>query len=589
MKTFEIKDEFIVDGKPIKILSGAIHYFRIVPKHWEDSLYNLKALGFNTVETYIPWNLHEPKEGEFDFQGIKDVVSFIKKAQEMELMVIVRPSPYICAEWEFGGLPAWLLTYDNLHLRSDCPRYLEKVKNYYEVLLPMLTSLQSTQGGPIIMMQVENEFGSFSNNKTYLKKLKKIMLDLGVEVPLFTSDGSWQQALESGSLIDDDVLVTANFGSHSHENLDVLEQFMANHQKKWPLMSMEFWDGWFNRWGEEIITRDAQDLANCVKELLTRGSINLYMFHGGTNFGFMNGCSARGQKDLPQVTSYDYDALLTEAGDITEKYQCVKKVMKELFPDIQQMEPRMREKKSYGTIPLNRKVSLFETLEDISECQRSVFPQTLEQLGEGYGYVLYKTQVKGFHQEEKVKVIEASDCIQVYKDGEHIITQNQEEIGKEFPVYFAESNELSILVENMGRVNYGYKLLSPTQKKGIRSGVMVDIHFETDWQQYPLPLNNIENINFDKGWQENTPSFYEFVFNVDECQDTFIDCHQLGKGCIFINGFHLGRYWSRGPIEYLYLPGPLLKKGMNQIIVFETEGVAMNNITFVDYPVYKKD
>ena len=202
---------------------------------------------------------------------------------------------------------------------------------------------------------------------------------------------------------------------------------------------------------------------------------------------------------------------------------------------------------------------------------------------------MYKTQVKGFHQEEKVKVIEASDRIQVYKDGEHIITQNQEEIGKEFPVYFAESNELSILVENMGRVNYGYKLLSPTQKKGIRSGVMVDIHFETDWQQYPLPLNNIENINFDKGWQENTPSFYEFVFNVDECQDTFIDCHQLGKGCIFINGFHLGRYWSRGPIEYLYLPGPLLKKGMNQIIVFETEGVAMNNITFVDYPVYKKD
>ena len=188
----------------------------------------------------------------------------------MELMVIVRPSPYICAEWEFGGLPAWLLTYDNLHLRSDCPRYLEKVKNYYEVLLPMLTSLQSTQGGPIIMMQVENEFGSFSNNKTYLKKLKKIMLDLGVEVPLFTSDGSWQQALESGSLIDDDVLVTANFGSHSHENLDVLEQFMANHQKKWPLMSMEFWDGWFNRWGEEIITRDAQDLANSLKDLLKR-------------------------------------------------------------------------------------------------------------------------------------------------------------------------------------------------------------------------------------------------------------------------------------------------------------------------------
>ncbi|MFR7590926.1 MAG: glycoside hydrolase family 35 protein [Longibaculum sp.] len=589
MKTFEIKDDFLVDGKPIQILSGAIHYFRMVPEHWYHSLYNLKALGFNTVETYIPWNLHEPKEGQFEFDGFKDVVAFIKQAQEMGLMVIVRPSPYICAEWEFGGLPAWLLNEDNLKLRCNDSKYLEKVRHYYEVLLPLLTPLQYTQGGPIIMMQVENEYGSFSNDKTYLRKLKDMMINLGVEVPLFTSDGSWKQALESGSLIDDDVLVTANFGSRSNENLDVLEEFMYEHKKNWPLMSMEFWDGWFNRWGEDIITRDAKDLADCVKELLMRASINLYMFHGGTNFGFMNGCSARQQRDLPQVTSYDYDALLTETGDPTEKYYQVQKVIKELFPHIKQQEPLIRQKHAYGKIPQTRCVSLFHTLDSLSNCQESVFPMTMEQLGEGYGYVLYKTEVKGFHQEEKVKVMEASDRIQVYKDQQHIITQYQEEIGEEFQIHFETKNELSILVENMGRVNYGYKLLAPTQKKGIRSGVMVDMHFETNWKQYALPLNHIDDIDFDQPWQENTPAFYEFELEVDECIDTFIDCHQLGKGVIFINGFNLGRYWSKGPIEYLYLPGPLLQKGKNKIVVFETEGICINELDLIDHPIYKKD
>lgn len=587
MRTFEVKEDFFVDGQKIQILSGAIHYFRIVPEYWEDSLYNLKALGMNTVETYIPWNYHEPKEGQFDFNGIKDVVAFIKKAQEIGLMVIIRPSPYICAEWEFGGLPAWLLKEDNLHLRSDCPRYLEKVENYYRVLLPMLTPLQYNHGGPIIMMQVENEFGSFSNDKSYLKKLKTMMLNLGVEVPLFTSDGSWKQALQSGSLIEDDVLVTANFGSHSNENLDVLENFMHSHGKKWPLMSMEFWDGWFNRWGEEIITRDASDLANCVKELLKRASINLYMFHGGTNFGFMNGCSARMQKDLPQVSSYDYDALLNEAGDPTEKYGLVQKVIRDLFPTIWQGEPRIHEKHTYGKIPVSRRVSLFYTLNSISKCQRSVFPQTMEQLGEGYGYVLYTTQVKGFDQDEKVKIMDASDRVQVYKDCQHIITQYQEEIGEEFVVHFDDVNQLSILVENMGRVNYGYKLLSPTQKKGIRSGVMVDIHFETNWEQYTLPLDHIDDVDFNQQWNENTPSFYEFIFEIEECKDTFIDCHCFGKGVIFINGFNLGRYWSKGPIEYLYLPAPLLRKGNNRIIVFETEGVTIDSIELIDHPIYK--
>lgn len=589
MKNFEIKEDFLVDGKPIKILSGAIHYFRIVPEHWQDSLYNLKALGFNTVETYIPWNYHEPKEGQFDFEGIKDVERFVKEAQKLGLMVIIRPTPYICAEWEFGGLPGWLLTYDNLQLRSNCPFYLEKVKNYYQVLFEKLLPLQYCNGGPIIMMQVENEFGSFSNDDEYLRKLKAMMLELGVKVPLFTSDGSWRQALQSGSMIEDDVLVTANFGSRSNENLDILEKFMNDHGKTWPLMCMEFWDGWFNRWDEEIIKRDGGDLANCVEELLHRASINLYMFHGGTNFGFMNGCSARKHIDLPQVTSYDYDALLNEAGDPTEKYYKVQAVIKKMFPDIEVHEPRKRAKHSYGEICLSNQVSLFNTLDSLAKPVNSVFPKTMEALGESYGYVYYQTEVKGFNQNEKVKVMEASDRIQVYREQKHVITQYRDEIGEEFEVYLEDQQVMSVLVENMGRVNYGYKLLSPTQKKGIRSGLMVDIHFETNWKQYPLPLDNIENVDFSKDWQENTPSFYQFKFDVSKAEDTFIDCSKLGKGVIFINGFNLGRYWSKGPIQYLYLPGPLLKEGMNEIVVFETEGVIPNSLQLLDHPVYKKD
>lgn len=587
MKSFEIKEEFLIDGKSTKILSGAIHYFRIVPEHWEHSLYNLKALGFNTVETYIPWNLHETKEGQFDFEGIKDVVAFIKKAQEMDLMVIVRPTPYICAEWEFGGLPAWLLNDEKIKIRCRCPRYLEKVKNYFNVLLPLLVPLQYTVGGPVIMMQVENEYGSFSNDKHYLRALKNMMIELGINVPLFTSDGAWDQVLMSGTLIEDDVFVTGNFGSKSNENLDNLERFMKSHDKKWPLMCMEFWDGWFNRWGEEIIRRDADELATCVKELLQRASINLYMFHGGTNFGFMNGCSARGNTDLPQVTSYDYDALLTEAGDPTPKYYKVQQVVKELFPEIKQYEPRIRTKKNYGEAQLTAQVSLFNTIDSLSKEQFDIFPKTMEELGESYGYVLYQTQVKGTGKTEKVKVIEASDRIHVYLDQVIQTVQYREEVGEEFEVHLENEHELSVLVENMGRVNYGYKLLAPTQRKGIRSGVMVDIHFETDWKQYVLPLTNIDQVDFNQGWIEKTPAFYEYEFEVDEAEDTFLDCSSLGKGVAFINGFNLGRYWSEGPIQYLYIPGPLLKTGINKLVVFETEGVVSKTLSLKEYPVYK--
>ncbi|WP_373742399.1 glycoside hydrolase family 35 protein [Jeotgalibaca porci] len=592
MKTFEIKEEFILNGSPVKLISGAIHYFRMMPSQWEDSLYNLKALGANTVETYIPWNIHEPVEGQFDFENEKNIFKFIEKAEELGLLVILRPSAYICAEWEFGGMPAWLLNIPNIRLRSTDNRFMEKVENYFGHLLPKLAPYQVTEGGPVIMMQIENEYGSYGMEKEYLRQTKTIMQNCGIDVPLFTADGTWNEVLDSGSLIEDDIFVTGNFGSKSKENTDILKAFMERHNKKWPLMCMEFWDGWFNRWGEDIVRRDAEDLARDVKEMLEVGSLNLYMFHGGTNFGFNNGSSARGTTDLPQVTSYDYDALLTEEGQPTEKYYAVQRVIKEVCPDVWQAEPRCKTTKALGEYPVTAAVSLFNTVTDIANPIKSAYPLRMEEAGSGYGYILYKLALKNYRRENRLRVIEASDRIHVYLNEEKIKTQTQHEIGED--ILLEEINEdanlnIAILLENQGRVNYGHKLNAPTQSKGIRGGVMYDIHFHQGFEQFYLELDaeQLNLIDYTKESDYTAPSFYKFTPEMTEVADTYIDCSKYGKGVIFINGFNLGRYWERGPHVSLYCPKDLLKVGKNEIVVFETEGVLIEDLNFVDKPVYK--
>lgn len=586
MSKFEIKEEFLLDGKKVKLLSGAVHYFRILPQYWEDCLYNIKAMGFNAVETYIPWNLHEPEEGVFDFSGQKDVEGFVRLAQEMGLMVILRPTPFICAEWEFGGLPAWLLRYPDIRVRTNTPLFLSKVDHYYKELFAHIRDLQVTRGGPVIMMQVENEYGSFGNDKSYLRAIKAIMEKYGAEVPLFTSDGSWDAALEAGSLVEDGVLATANFGSRSNENLDELEAFFRRKGKQWPLMCMEFWDGWFNRWKEPIITRDAADLAMEVEQLLPRASINLYMFQGGTNFGFYNGCSARGNSDLPQITSYNYDAVLTEWGQPTDKFYRLRDVVRKLYPEIPTMEPRVHKRSSFGNAVMTGRVSLFACVDDLAPCQKSDYPMTMEEAGPGYGYMLYRTHVTGFEKKMKVKAIQTSDRVHFFLNGKPEGVQYQNEIGQELEMFFEKENVLELLVENMGRVNYGYKLQAPTQKKGIRTGVMVDIHFESGWEQYALPLDRIDRVDFTKGWEADVPAFYRYEFEAEEPADTFLDCRGLGKGVAFLNGFPLGRYWYEGPAGYLYLPAPLMKQGKNQLVVFETEGKKPELLPLTDHPVY---
>lgn len=587
MGIFEIRDAFYLNGQPFKILSGAIHYFRIDPDDWYHSLFNLKALGFNTVETYVPWNAHEPYKGQFDFSGRLDIERFIQTAQSLGLYMIVRPSPFICAEWEFGGLPAWLLEED-MRIRSSDLAFIKAVSQYYDRLLGILTRYQVDQGGPILMMQVENEYGSYGEDKTYLRAVRDLMKEKGVTCPLFTSDGPWRATLRAGTLIEDDVFVTGNFGSKASYNFAQMQEFFDEHGKKWPLMCMEFWDGWFTRWKEPVIHRDPEELAEAVHEVLELGSINLYMFHGGTNFGFMNGCSARGTLDLPQVTSYDYGALLNEQGNPTEKYYAIQQMMATYYPQYPQQEPLIKECLPARTLSLTAKTSLFANVHNIAQAETSLYPKRMEELGQHTGYLLYETDVEMDAPEERLRIIDGRDRAQVYVNDRHLATQYQTEIGKDLLIAGDEKDSinLKILLENMGRVNYGHKLLADSQRKGIRTGVCVDLHFHLQWKQYPLELQDLSRLDFSKEWQENAPAFYRFDFRLDCVYDTYIDMRGYGKGAVFVNGHNLGRFWEVGPTTSLYVPHGFLKEGDNTIIVFETEGRYQETLQLVQQPTF---
>ena len=592
MTNFEIRDEFYLDGKPFKILSGAIQYFRLHPNQWRETLHNLKALGYNTVETYIPWSLHEPQEGQFVTDGLLDFEAYFDLVQEMGLHLIVRPTPYICAEFDFGGMPPWLLNYPGMRFRVNDVLFLEKVSRFYDWLFPKLLPYQFTEGGPILMMQVENEYGSYAEDKEYMRNIAKMMRDRGVSVPLFTSDGTWIEALESGTLIEDDIFVTGNFGSQAKENTDNLRAFMERHGKKWPLMCTEFWDGWFSRWGEEIVRRDAEDLAQDVKEMMQIGSMNLFLLRGGTNFGFISGCSARKTRDLPQITSYDFDAPVTEWGVPTEKYYAVQRVTHELFPELEQMDPIIRKARAYGSFPVEGTADLLDVAPQITEEIVHDYPQPMERIGQNHGYILYRSDIKNQYHEERLKALETHDRCHFYINQEHLATQYREELGDEM-LFSADTEriQIDVLVENMGRVNYGYKLNAPSQSKGVKGGIMINHQFRKGWKHYALKFDEtmLSKLECTNPVPDKivSPIFYKFNVKLDEIADTFIDCSQYGKGCISVNGFNLGRYWSQGPIQYLYIPSGFLKEE-NEFIVFETENVKVEELSLIDQPVFKE-
>ena len=583
--TFTIKDgEFCLNGEPFKIYSGAMHYFRTLPEYWEDRLLKLKLAGFNTVETYVCWNLHEPKKGEYNFSGLVDIVRFIETAKKVGLYAIVRPGPYICAEWEFGGFPAWLLKDKNIELRCNNELYLSHVRDYFEKLFGVLRPHLITNGGNIIAMQIENEYGSYGNDKKYLEALKKMYADLGVDVLTFTSDGTWCNMLSGGTI--DGVLPTLNFGSRTASAFGALEPF-----GKVPKMCMEFWCGWFDHWGEKHHTRGADSTLKEIEEFLKQGaSFNMYMFHGGTNFGF-NAGSNHNKGFAPTVTSYDYCAPLTEWGDYTETYHKIRKLLCEKQNIPLTELPPSPEMQNVGKVALDEKAYLFENLDSISKKHYSPLPRSMEAYDQSHGLIYYTTKLKGKYSGAFLSISDVHDYAHVYFDKKKIATIdrmkeksffNKLKLKKQLYIGgVSGESELGILVDAMGRVNYGAEL---NDRKGI-SKVMLANQTLMDYTVHTIPLDNLHKLGFKKaseGEAKKEPVFLKGHFKAGE-GDCFVNMKGFTKGYVFVNGFNLGRYWDIGPQRALYLPGTLLKEE-NEIIVFELENYKNPEVTIQDKP-----
>lgn len=572
---FEIcGDQFCKDGKPIRLISGAVHYFRNLPETWPDIFEKLRAMGCNCVETYCAWNMHEPKPGTFDFTGRLDIVRFIKEAEKAGLMVIVRPGPYICAEWEFGGLPWWIQREEGLEIRCRNEVYIRYFDRYLDELLGRVRPLLCTNGGPVILLQCENEYGYYGDDREYLSYLRDGYRRRGIDVPLFTSDGGSEDSLLDGTV--EGCLPTLNFGSRVEENFKVHDQLFPN----CPKVCMEMWDGWFDAWGDEKHhTTDPQVYAGVVRDMLKKGSLNIYMFIGGTNFGFTSGAN-HGEKFTPDVTSYDYDALLTECGDVTEKYKAVREVIREATGKELPPIPKDREKKAYGKVALTRSAGLLSNLDALSSPIHSDVPRAMEEYGIGYGYIAYRTVLNRDYRDAKLSFESLGDRAQVLVNGklQGIAYLND---SLEVTVNAKKGNVLTILVENMGRANFGPKMM---RKKGLPGRVLLGGKIHFSWDVYPLPMTDLSGLSFG-GDEAEAPAFYEGTFTVEEPADTFLRTDSFKKGFVVLNGFNLGRYWEVGPQKTLYVPGPLLKKGENTLLLFESDGrKGEAEVEFVDRP-----
>lgn len=575
--TFEIiGNQFVKDGKPIKLISGAVHYFRNMPDTWRDIFKKMRALGCNCVETYCAWNMHEKQPGQYDFTRNLDIAAFIRTAQEEGLMVIVRPGPYICAEWEFGGLPWWIQTDENIEIRCSNEAYIRHFDRYLDRLFEEVRPLLCTNGGPIIMMQCENEYGYYGDDKEYLQYLRDGYIRRGINVPLFTSDGTGREHLLDGAI--EGCVPTLNFGSRVEENFKAHDALFPDA----PKMCMEMWNGWFDAWGDEAHhTTPAESYAATVDDMLKRGSVNMYMFIGGTNFGFTSGANHY-EKFAPDVTSYDYDALLSECGDVTPKYFAVREIVQKYTDEVLPEVPANRPKAAFGKLMLTEQAGFFANLKNLSAPIHSDVPKCMEAYGTGYGYIAYQTVLNRDYTDIPLSFESLGDRAQVYVNHElmGVVYINE---SLEVRITAKAGDVLTVLCENMGRTNFGSKMM---RKKGIAGRCLLGGKIHFNWDVYPLPMDNLEKLAFAAEQPAEGSVFYKGSLTVSDVKDTFLKLEHFRKGFVTVNGFNIGRYWEIGPQQTLYIPASILKAGENEIIVFESDGLkGVPEIEFVDQPI----
>ncbi len=590
--SFKIENgQFLYDGKPMQIHAGEMHYPRVPRQYWRHRLQMIKAMGLNTVTIYTFWNYHNTAPGVWDFQTAnRDIAQNIREAQEEGLFVILRPGPYVCAEWEFGGFPWWLQTNKQLVVRTNNQPFLDSCKVYINKLAEQVRNLQVTHGGPILMIQVENEFGSYveqrkdipkEQHRQYKLAIKQILKDAGFDVPMFTSDGSW--LFDNGAI--EGVLPTAN----GENDVNNLKKTVDKYYSGGPYMIGEFYPGWLDHWGDPFIKVPSKNVVDQTKKYLdNKVNFNFYMIHGGTNFGFTSGANYSEENPIqPDITSYDYDAPISEAGWATPKFEALREVFQKEadrpLPDLPKQIPVI----TMQPIKLVQSVNLFEWMQSIQPIVSNQ-PLTFEELGQGSGYVVYCRKfaeaTKG-----KLKIDGLRDYALVYVNDKKIGELNRMYKHYDLDVVIPAKGTLRILVENMGRINYGSEIVNNT--KGIISPIKLnDKELVGNWKMYKLPMENVPKLGAKQSAKNTLPAIYKASFRVKQAGDTFLDMSGWEKGIVFVNGIHLGRYWKIGPQQTLYLPGCWLHKGKNEIVVFEQQNDTIYSPTIktVDKPILEK-
>jgi beta-galactosidase len=584
--------QFIRDGKPYQIISGAIHYPRVPREYWRDRLRKARAMGLNTVETYAFWNLHEPQPGVFDFSGNNDIATFVRMAQEEGLNVIVRPGPYVCAEWEAGGLPPWLFADDSIKVRTQDARFIAATDRYLARLGQELAPLQATRGGPIIAVQVENEYGAYGDDRVYMERIHQSIVRAGLgDSVLFTSDGGRQlfhDALPG-------ILPVVNFGPgkarRTYAVRSAIFLYLAATVGPFhfdqPGMTGEYWAGWYDGWGDRHTQTDAALQAKELEWMLDQGySVNLYMFHGGTSFGFMNGANfgdGPGGSYLPLTTSYDYDAALDEAGRPTKKFYLFQDVIQRRTGVTPPPLPAALPIGGFAGVALTESAALWSNLPAPASAKH---PRPMESFGQGYGYILYRTRLTGPVTGQLV-LNDLRDYAGVYLNEKLQGTLDrrlkQTQLAITVP---AGPATLDILVENTGRINYG-PLLQEGQA-GITKSVSLGGRELAGWQVYSLPMTSPDGL---QGWQKEGiagPAFHRGTFTLASVADTYLDTSRLGKGFVWVNGRNLGRTWTIGPQQSLYLPAPWLRKGVNEVVVFDFTDLASPQVRGVAGPIWSR-